>query len=200
MTLYELLQDPTSTVRRSSPARDTLGARRQGFEAKPIPPLVRVAVAGGVLDLLHFHSGRSPGNDSPGCRAEAGLALRRAGPVGLEIELRGPLRLGSSRGARTPGGGGFGCGQRHLPGWKMVYHADRNGHASRCRGEETLTLTGIVFGEPGREIRERWQFTVEPDRILWRITREYWGQPCWRTPRFPNGISAAWPRGPGDAR
>jgi len=39
--------------------------------------------------------------------------------------------------------------------------------------EDTLTITGIVFGKPGSEIHEVWQFTVQTDRIVWRITRKY---------------------------
>ncbi len=37
----------------------------------------------------------------------------------------------------------------------------------------TLTVTGIVFGKSGKAVRETWQFTVLPARILWRITRQY---------------------------
>lgn len=39
--------------------------------------------------------------------------------------------------------------------------------------KNTLTVTGIVFGQPGGEIRETWHFTVQADRIDWRITRKY---------------------------
>ncbi len=39
--------------------------------------------------------------------------------------------------------------------------------------KHTLTVTGIIFGQPGSEIRETWQFTVQADRIVWRITRKY---------------------------
>jgi hypothetical protein len=39
--------------------------------------------------------------------------------------------------------------------------------------KDTLTITGIVFGQPGSEIRETWKFTVQADRIVWRITRQY---------------------------
>lgn len=37
----------------------------------------------------------------------------------------------------------------------------------------TLTVKGIAFGEPGAEIRETWRFTVQPDEIVWGITRSY---------------------------
>ena len=37
----------------------------------------------------------------------------------------------------------------------------------------TLTVTGIAFGPPGVQIDETWQFTVEPDQIIWRINRQY---------------------------
>jgi len=40
-------------------------------------------------------------------------------------------------------------------------------------GKDTLTVTGIVFGKPGSEVRETWKFTVQADRIVWRITRKY---------------------------
>lgn len=39
--------------------------------------------------------------------------------------------------------------------------------------ENTLTITGICYGPSGAEIHESWQFTVEPDQILWRIDRDY---------------------------
>ena len=39
--------------------------------------------------------------------------------------------------------------------------------------KDTLTVTGIVFGKPGNEVHETWQFTVQADRIVWRITRKY---------------------------
>lgn len=41
-------------------------------------------------------------------------------------------------------------------------------------GRNTLTVTGIEFGEPGVEtVHETWRFTVEADRIVWRVTRKY---------------------------
>jgi hypothetical protein len=36
-----------------------------------------------------------------------------------------------------------------------------------------LTVSPIVFGPPGGTVRESWRFTVEADRILWRIERTY---------------------------
>ena len=39
--------------------------------------------------------------------------------------------------------------------------------------KNTLTVTGIIFGKPGSEIHETWRFTVQADRIVWRITRKY---------------------------
>src|ERR1019366_3573394 len=36
-----------------------------------------------------------------------------------------------------------------------------------------LTISGIVFGKPGNELAETWQFTVQTNRIEWRITRKY---------------------------
>jgi hypothetical protein len=38
-------------------------------------------------------------------------------------------------------------------------------------GRNTLTVKDIVFGRPGIAVRETWQFTVQADRILWRISR-----------------------------
>ncbi|MGA2543268.1 MAG: hypothetical protein ABSG78_17090 [Verrucomicrobiota bacterium] len=51
----------------------------------------------------------------------------------------------------------------------------RNGIASPgvVISKDTVAVTGIVFGKPGSEVHETWQFTVQADRILWRITREY---------------------------
>jgi hypothetical protein len=39
--------------------------------------------------------------------------------------------------------------------------------------KNTLTVTGIIFGQPGNEVHETWQFTVQTNQILWRITRKY---------------------------
>jgi len=39
--------------------------------------------------------------------------------------------------------------------------------------QDTVIVSGIVFGKSGSEIRETWRFTVQSDRILWRITRKY---------------------------
>jgi len=36
-----------------------------------------------------------------------------------------------------------------------------------------LNVNGIIFGLPGQEIHETWQFTVQADHIEWRITRTY---------------------------
>ena len=38
---------------------------------------------------------------------------------------------------------------------------------------DTLTVTGIRFGQPGNEVGETWKFTVLADRIAWQITRKY---------------------------
>jgi len=38
---------------------------------------------------------------------------------------------------------------------------------------DTLTVTGIRFGGGGMEVSEDWRFTVQPDRIIWRIDRTY---------------------------
>ena len=40
-------------------------------------------------------------------------------------------------------------------------------------GKGTVSVSDIVFGAPGAEIHENWQFTVQADRIDWRITRRY---------------------------
>ena len=40
-------------------------------------------------------------------------------------------------------------------------------------GKDAVTVTGIVFGPPGGEVRETWKFTVQADGIVWRITRKY---------------------------
>ncbi len=40
-------------------------------------------------------------------------------------------------------------------------------------GKNTLAVNDIVFGAPGIQIQETWQFTVQPDRIVWRINRRY---------------------------
>ena len=40
-------------------------------------------------------------------------------------------------------------------------------------GKNTLTVSNIVFGKPGDEIRETWRFMVGKEGIVWRITRRY---------------------------
>ena len=37
----------------------------------------------------------------------------------------------------------------------------------------SLTVTQIAFGPPGSEVQESWQFTVQTNGIVWRITRKY---------------------------
>jgi len=39
--------------------------------------------------------------------------------------------------------------------------------------KNTLSVAGITFGPQGSEIHETWQFTVEPDQIIWHINRRY---------------------------
>lgn len=40
-------------------------------------------------------------------------------------------------------------------------------------GENTLVVAGIRFGGRGLNVDESWTFTVQTDRIQWRITRKY---------------------------
>ena len=40
-------------------------------------------------------------------------------------------------------------------------------------GKDSVTVSGIVFGQPGSEVRETWRFTVQADGIIWLITRKY---------------------------
>ena len=40
-------------------------------------------------------------------------------------------------------------------------------------GNDKLTVTGIKFGPQGNEISETWRFSVQSNRIVWRITRKY---------------------------
>ena len=39
--------------------------------------------------------------------------------------------------------------------------------------KKLLTVTGIVFGPAGNEVHETWQFKVQTNQIVWRITRKY---------------------------
>jgi hypothetical protein len=39
--------------------------------------------------------------------------------------------------------------------------------------KNTLTVNGIAFGPPDSEVHETWQFTVQAEGIVWRITRDY---------------------------
>jgi hypothetical protein len=51
--------------------------------------------------------------------------------------------------------------------------------------KDTLTVTGIVFGKPGSEVHETWQFTVQADRTVWRITRKYTTEATLADTAFP---------------
>jgi hypothetical protein len=52
-------------------------------------------------------------------------------------------------------------------------------------GKDTLTVTGIIFGKPGSKIHETWQFAVQADRIVWRITRKYYAPATLEDAAFP---------------
>jgi hypothetical protein len=52
-------------------------------------------------------------------------------------------------------------------------------------GKNTLTVKDILFGKPGIEVRETWQFTVRADRIVWRISRRYPGAASIEDAAFP---------------
>lgn len=51
--------------------------------------------------------------------------------------------------------------------------------------KDTLTVSGIVFGKPGSEVHETWQFRVQADRIVWRITRKYAAEATLEDAAFP---------------
>ncbi len=40
-------------------------------------------------------------------------------------------------------------------------------------GKDTVTVSGVKFGNAGHAVQETWRFTTLPDRILWKITRKY---------------------------
>jgi hypothetical protein len=65
-------------------------------------------------------------------------------------------------------------------------------------GKDTLTVTGILFGNPGSEVNETWRFTVLADGILWRITRKYSSANTLEDTAFPEwdfGSMATWTGG-----
>jgi len=39
--------------------------------------------------------------------------------------------------------------------------------------DNTLTVTGIAYGPADNKIQESWKFTVEPEQVVWRISRTY---------------------------
>ncbi|HXR08963.1 MAG TPA: hypothetical protein VN765_16610 [Candidatus Acidoferrum sp.] len=51
--------------------------------------------------------------------------------------------------------------------------------------KDTLTVSGIAFGKAGSEVHETWQFRVQADRIVWRITREYATEATLEDAAFP---------------
>jgi hypothetical protein len=51
--------------------------------------------------------------------------------------------------------------------------------------KDTLTVSGIVFGKPDSEVNETWQFSVQADRVVWRITRNYSTQATLEDAAFP---------------
>jgi hypothetical protein len=67
-----------------------------------------------------------------------------------------------------------------------------------ANNQNVLTVTGIVFGKPGSEIRETWRFTVQADRIVWQITRNYATDATVEDTAFPEwdfGSMATWTGG-----
>jgi len=70
---------------------------------------------------------------------------------------------------------------------------------SAAVNNDTLTVTGIVFGKPGKEsVRESWQFTAQTDRIVWRITRQYSTEATLEAAAFPEwnfGSMSTWTGG-----
>jgi hypothetical protein len=65
-------------------------------------------------------------------------------------------------------------------------------------GRNSLTVKDIVFGKPGAEIRETWQFTIQPDRIMWKISRRYPVAARFEDAAFPEwdfGSMSAWTGG-----
>jgi len=65
-------------------------------------------------------------------------------------------------------------------------------------GKDTLTVTGIKFGQPGAEINETWKFTVQSNQIVWRITRKYPADVTLEDTAFPEwdfGSQSTWTGG-----
>lgn len=64
--------------------------------------------------------------------------------------------------------------------------------------KNTLTVTGIRFGRTGNEVRETWQFTVQPETIVWKITRKYVSAAILEDAAFPEwdfGSMSTWTGG-----
>jgi len=52
-------------------------------------------------------------------------------------------------------------------------------------GRNTLTVKDIAYGPHGTEVRETWQFSVQADRILWKITRHFSSETSLEDAAFP---------------
>ena len=76
----------------------------------------------------------------------------------------------SVRGREVAGDSGVSTGIRESGRW---FNTENIATPSVTVHKDTLTVTGIQFGQPGAEVRETWRFKVEPDQIIWRITRKY---------------------------
>jgi hypothetical protein len=96
---------------------------------------------------------------------QGGLALR------LNYDSRCVLDQVQVRGREVAAESGVATGVRSDGKWFTT----RTGIAEPAVAihGNTLTVTGIVFGEPGKEIHETWKFTPQADGIVWRITRKY---------------------------
>lgn len=74
------------------------------------------------------------------------------------------------RGREVTGASGVCTGIRTNGQWFTTKHIAT---PSVAVGKDTLTVSGITFGQPGAEIRETWKFMVRADEVVWRITRKY---------------------------
>ena len=74
---------------------------------------------------------------------------------------------------RRGGGAGDGRLQRHTGFQSVVHDALRHPAAEVAVSGNKVTVSEIVYGGAGVQVKETWKFTVQPDRIDWQIDRNY---------------------------
>jgi hypothetical protein len=163
------------TKRRIRPAyvclrcgRDLLKASKQGLQAR-LPVFLVL-----VLGLVGWPAYPALGQERIHQDAERKLITLSdwQGQLVLRLNYDGRCVLDQVivRGREVAGDSGVSTGIRAGGQW---FTSKNIATPSVAVSKDTLTVSGIAFGQRGAEIHETWRFAVKPDQIVWRITRKY---------------------------